>query len=193
MKKLTIPLLITFLLCACNPNKHLINEINVGYKNKYNISKDVRSLRLNQLFLKKYFNPKEEGDYILVQKVDDIQVSGSSSCLIAVKTPKDSVVYYSLNQELNAFDRTEIQKHSFNKIQFDFIIDKIEKKKYKELTELHNIETRELSHSGSIYVIEFDVDKKREFKLKNIVLFEEFAVSWKDSKDPEIRNLMNEN
>jgi len=127
---------------------------------------------------------------IIIESYPDIQIPKSVTATIKSKT--DSI-YYISDYENNRQVRTYNPKKDgdlIHDIFYDMVMDYIKKGQISKLKTLHE-QNREYNHSSTSYLTILK-PKDKDFEIIETLIFEEFAVDFKDSKDPKIRELMNE-
>jgi len=127
---------------------------------------------------------------IIIESYPDIQIPKSVTATIKSKT--DSIYFFS-DYENNKLIMTYNPKKDgdlIHDIFYDMVVDYIKSGRTSQLKTLHE-ENREYNHSSTSYLTILKTNGK-EFKILETLIFEEFAVDFKDSKDPKLREIMNE-
>jgi hypothetical protein len=176
MKKLFFTILLTYLFFGCAVSHQIEKKINNTFFEEYNFKKKSDDSKFRKIFFDYFFDKKiEQGEYILIQKLDIPEISGSTGSIISIKNPNGKISYYSIDDS-GFIEKLKLFDHSFHKKQSDYIYSKLQEKEYQLLTELHKEENREISHSSNVYIAQFTVNKNSSIIVEKVLFFEEFGV-----------------
>ena len=176
MKKIFFIILSTYLFFGCSISHQIEKKINNTFFEKYHFKKKSDDTKFRKIFFDYYFDKKiEQGKYILIQKLDISEISGSSGSIISIKNPNDKISYYSID-DFGFIEKLKLFNHSFHKIQSDYIYSKLQENKYQLLTELHKEKNREISHPSNVYVVKFEVNKSENITVDKVFFFVEFGI-----------------
>lgn len=183
------------LLMSCGTTERLSSRVKQEYLSKHSINSNSSSFKYRTKSLKQMldiFQMQNEikDTLIIIESYPDIQIPKSVTATIKSKT--DSI-YFISDYENNKLIRTYAPQKDgdlIHDIFYDMVMDYIKKGEISNLKTLHE-KNREYNHSSTSYLTILK-PKDKDFEIIKTLIFEEFAVDFKDSKDPKIRELINE-